>query len=141
MRLATARDGLEPLREARVRRNEVYLSVLLLSWTVTRIGDLTEITPEVIESLYAADFDHLRRFYERVNTDGEAVGVVHCPECANEFEVDLTDIEDGRLGKSTRPSSPECIAETARLAYHLHWPLDTILDLEHRDRRNFLAGS
>ena len=39
----------------------------------------------------------------------------------------------------TRPSSPECMAETARLAYHLHWPLDTILDLEHRDRRHFLA--
>ena len=39
----------------------------------------------------------------------------------------------------TRPSSPECMAETARLAYHLHWSLDTILDLEHRDRRNFLA--
>ena len=39
----------------------------------------------------------------------------------------------------TRPSSPECMAETARLAYHLHWPLDTILDLEHRDRRSFLA--
>jgi hypothetical protein len=39
----------------------------------------------------------------------------------------------------TRPSSPECMAETARLAYHLHWPLDTILDLEHRDRRTFLA--
>jgi hypothetical protein len=31
------------------------------------------------------------------------------------------------------------LAETARLAYHLHWPLDTILDLEHRDRRLFLA--
>jgi hypothetical protein len=30
------------------------------------------------------------------------------------------------------------IAETARLAYHLHWSLDTILDLEHRDRRRFL---
>ncbi|HLM51596.1 MAG TPA: hypothetical protein VK279_13710 [Solirubrobacteraceae bacterium] len=39
----------------------------------------------------------------------------------------------------TRPSSSECIAETARLAYHLHWPLDTILDLEHRDRRSFLS--
>jgi hypothetical protein len=26
-----------------------------------------------------------------------------------------------------------------RLAYHLHWPLDTILDLEHRDRRRFLS--
>jgi hypothetical protein len=39
----------------------------------------------------------------------------------------------------TRPSSSDCIAETARLAYHLHWSLDTILDLEHRDRRSFLA--
>jgi len=39
----------------------------------------------------------------------------------------------------TRPSPPEIVAETARLAYHLHWPLDTILDLEHRDRRRFLA--
>jgi hypothetical protein len=29
--------------------------------------------------------------------------------------------------------------ETARLAYHFHWPLDTILDLEHSDRRRFLA--
>ena len=34
-----------------------------------------------------------------MNTDEEAVGVVECPECAHEFEVDLTDIEDGRLGK------------------------------------------
>jgi hypothetical protein len=28
--------------------------------------------------------------------------------------------------------------ETAQLAYHFHWPLDTILDLEHSDRRRFL---
>ena len=39
----------------------------------------------------------------------------------------------------TRPSPGELLAETARLAYHLHWPLDTILDLEHADRRRFLA--
>jgi hypothetical protein len=99
MRLATARDEIEPLRDPEVRRNEAYLSVLLLSRTVTRIGDVTEITPEVIEGLYAADFDHLQRLYERVNTDGEAVGVVSCPECARQFEVDLTEIEDGRLGE------------------------------------------
>lgn len=37
------------------------------------------------------------------------------------------------------PSPDELIAETARLAYHLKWPLDTILDLEHRDRRAFLT--
>ena len=38
----------------------------------------------------------------------------------------------------TRPSPRDLLAETAELAYHLHWPLDTILDLEHRDRRAFL---
>ena len=37
------------------------------------------------------------------------------------------------------PSSDDLLAETARLAHHFHWPLDTILDLEHRDRRRFLA--
>jgi hypothetical protein len=99
MRLATARDEIEPLRQVEVRQNEAYLSVLLLARTVTRIGDLTEITPDVVEGLYAADFDHLQRLYERINTDGEAVGVVACPACANEFEVDLTEIEDGRLGE------------------------------------------
>ncbi len=39
----------------------------------------------------------------------------------------------------TRPSAEQLLAETARLAYHLHWPLDTILDLEHHDRRQFLG--
>jgi len=38
----------------------------------------------------------------------------------------------------TRPSPEQLLAETAELAYHLHWPLETILDLEHYDRRLFL---
>jgi hypothetical protein len=38
----------------------------------------------------------------------------------------------------TGPSARDLLAETARLAHHFHWPLDTILDLEHRDRRLFL---
>jgi len=99
MRLATARDEIEPLRDVQVRQNDAYLAVLLLSRVITRIGTVTEITPDVVEGLYAADFDHLQRLYERINTDGEAVGAVTCPHCANAFEVDLTDIEDGRLGE------------------------------------------
>jgi hypothetical protein len=39
----------------------------------------------------------------------------------------------------TRPSPEQQFRETAELAYHLHWSLDTLLDLEHRDRRRFLA--
>ena len=99
MRLATARDEILPQRDPRVRENEAYLTVLLLARTVTRIGDFTEITPELVESLFASDFDHLQRLYERINSDGEAVGVVACPACSNAFEVDLTEIEDGRLGE------------------------------------------
>src|SRR5215210_2607768 len=99
MRLATARDEIEPLREVEVRQNQAYLSVLLLTRTITRIGEVTEITPELVENLYAADFDHLQRLYERINSDGDAVGVVSCPHCSEEFEIDLTEIEDGPLGK------------------------------------------
>jgi hypothetical protein len=99
MRLATARDEIEPLGELDVRQNQAYLAVLLLARTVTRIGDITDITPALIETMYAADFDHLQRLYERINSNGEAVGVVSCPACSHEFEVDLTEIEDGRLGE------------------------------------------
>ena len=38
----------------------------------------------------------------------------------------------------TRPSPEELLEEAARLAFHFHWPLDTILDLEHHDRHRFL---
>ena len=39
----------------------------------------------------------------------------------------------------TGPSPQELLAEAARLAFHLHWSLDAILDLEHPDRRRLLA--
>jgi hypothetical protein len=99
MRLATARDEIEPLGDAAVRQNQAYLSVLLVARTVTRLGDVTEITPELVEGLYAGDFDHLQRLYERINSNGDSVGVVSCPNCAHDFEVDMTEIEDGGLGE------------------------------------------
>jgi hypothetical protein len=99
MRLATARDEIEPLRDVEVRQNQAYVTVLLLARTITRLGTITEIAPALVENLYAADFDHLQRLYERLNGDGEAVGVVSCPACSHQFEVDLTEIEDGRLGE------------------------------------------
>jgi hypothetical protein len=99
MRLATARDEIEPLREVEVRQNQAYVTVLLLARTITRIGTISDVTPALVEDLFAADFDHLQRLYERINSDGESVGVVSCPECSHTFEVDLTEIEDARLGE------------------------------------------
>ncbi len=39
----------------------------------------------------------------------------------------------------TRPSPSDLFAEMAHLAHTLHWSLETVLDLEHADRRRFLA--
>jgi hypothetical protein len=99
MRLATARDEIEPLQDTAVRDNTAYLTVLLLARTVTSIGPVTDITPGLVEQLYAADFDHLQRIYERVNSGGESIGVVSCPHCAERFEVDLTEVDDERLAE------------------------------------------
>ena len=89
-----------PYASPQVRQNEAYLSpCCCCHGSMTKVGEVTEVTPELIEGLYAADFDHLQRLYERLNTDGEAVGSVTCPSCSHAFEVDLTEIEDGRLGE------------------------------------------
>ena len=99
MRLATARDEIHPLGDPQVRRNEAYLTVLLLARTVERIGTVTTVTPDVIEELFAADFDHLQRLYERVNTPDAVVGHLECPSCREQIDVDLAELQDGPSGK------------------------------------------
>ncbi|HWF34403.1 MAG TPA: hypothetical protein VG295_03500 [Solirubrobacteraceae bacterium] len=99
MRLATARDEIEPLRDPKVRENEAYLTVLLLSRVVTQLGDLERVTPAVVQDLYAADFDHLQRLYERINCDPETVATVTCPSCSADIDVDLRPVEDAWLSK------------------------------------------
>jgi hypothetical protein len=94
MRMATARDEIQPLGSAEVRRNEAYLTVLLLARTVVSIGGITEISAGLIEELYAADFDHLQRLYERLNTDQEPAGAIQCPHCLEAFDVDLRAVQD-----------------------------------------------
>ena len=42
-------------------------------------------------------------------------------------------------GVTEQPDPERLLSEAARLAYHFHWQLDDILDLEHADRRRFLA--
>jgi hypothetical protein len=68
MRLATARDEIEPLRDARVRENGAYLSVLKLARVLTNVGSIQPVTPAHVEQLYAADFAHLESLYAQVNS-------------------------------------------------------------------------
>ena len=67
MRLATARDEIEPLRDARVKENEAYLTVIVLSRVVTELGTVGQVTPKTIEGLFAADLAYLQDLYRVVN--------------------------------------------------------------------------
>ena len=70
MRLATALDEIEPLRDPMVRENEAYLTILLLTRVITQLGTLPEVTPSVVEKLFSADLAHLENLYRLIN-DGE----------------------------------------------------------------------
>jgi hypothetical protein len=89
MRLATARDEIMPLRDPRVRDNDAYLTVLLLSRVLTELGTVSEVTPGVVESLYASDLAFLQDLYRRINQEGHTRAAVTCPQCEHEFAVDV----------------------------------------------------
>lgn len=90
MRLATARDELTPLSDPRVRENPAYLTVVILSRVITRLGTYAdhEVTPMVIENLFATDLAFLQDLYRRINTEGHTRAVVACPNCGEHFTVD-----------------------------------------------------
>jgi hypothetical protein len=68
MRLATARDEIEPLRDPRVQgADDPYLTIIVLSRVVTELGSLSAVTPREIENLFAADLAFLQDLYGVVN--------------------------------------------------------------------------
>ena len=97
MRLATAKDEIIPLRDPRVRENEAYLTVLLLSRVITRLGRVGEVHPGIIENMFASDLAFLQDLYKRVNQEGASQAAVVCPACNHEFTVEMA---GDRLGGS-----------------------------------------
>jgi hypothetical protein len=92
MRLATALDEIAPLRDLRVRSNQAYLVIVLLSRVIVKLGTLSQISTGVIENLFAADLAYLQAFYRQINEQGTSIFSLTCPECNAQFEVDLADL-------------------------------------------------
>jgi hypothetical protein len=67
MRLACARDEIEPLRDSRVKENDAYATVIVLAKVVTELGSVGRVTPKVIENLFVGDFNYLQDFYRIIN--------------------------------------------------------------------------
>jgi hypothetical protein len=86
MRLATAMDEIAPLREPAVEKNPAYLTVVVLSRVVTKLGTLPMVTRATVEKLFAMDVAYLQDLYNELNHDA-ASDDVSCPRCGHEFEV------------------------------------------------------
>jgi hypothetical protein len=68
MRLATARDELEPLRDPTILgADDPRLTIVVLSRVVQSLGTLPMITRHEIEGLFAADLAYLQDFYGVIN--------------------------------------------------------------------------
>jgi len=89
MRLATANDEIAPLKDRRVQSNPGYLVIILLSKVITRLGDVDQITPKVVENLFAGDLAYLQDMYQRINQSGDNHVTVTCPHCQGLFAVEL----------------------------------------------------
>jgi hypothetical protein len=101
MRLATAADEILPLREATVQKNPAYLTVILLSRVITRLGTVELITPKTVEGLFAADVAYLQDLYNEINHVGNGNQTVSCPNCEHDFDVERA----GLGGSSATPST------------------------------------
>lgn len=96
MRLATARDELVPLHDDRVRENPAYLTVVLLSRVIERLGTLPDVHAGVVENMFASDLAFLQDVYRRVNQEGHTRASMTCPGCQHQFTVDMA---GSRLGE------------------------------------------
>lgn len=68
MRLATARDELEPLRDPTISGpDDPRLTIVVLARVVETLGTLDLVTPHEIEGLFAADLAYLQDFYGVIN--------------------------------------------------------------------------
>lgn len=90
MRLACAADEILPMKDPRVQNNPAYLSVILLSRVITKLGDLQGMNPGIIEQLFVADLSFLQEFYKTINGDGSVMIPVKCPKCGEQFEKELS---------------------------------------------------
>jgi hypothetical protein len=88
MRLATAADEILPLKDPRVQSNPAYLTVIVLSRVISKLGGVGEVNPKVVENLYAADVSYLQSLYQKLNSDGKTAHSVVCPKCEHRFEAE-----------------------------------------------------
>jgi hypothetical protein len=90
MRLATAADEILPLKDPRVQSNASYLTLIVLSRVITKLGTLPDMNPRITEGLFVEDLNYLQELYRRINGEGDINLKTTCPHCGKEMEVPFT---------------------------------------------------
>ena len=68
MRLSTARDEIEPLRDPRITGpDDPYLTILVIARVISELGTLDQVTDREVEGLFAADLAFLQDLYGIIN--------------------------------------------------------------------------
>ena len=96
MRLATAKDEIAPLQDHRVRNNESYMIIILLSRVLSKLGDLKNVDTSTIEQLFSSDLDFLQRFYQKINSEDSSDVNIKCPHCENDIIIGLDEVLQGQ---------------------------------------------
>ncbi|PDW02498.1 hypothetical protein [Candidatus Viridilinea mediisalina] len=89
MRRATALDELESLEHPQTRSHNSYISLLLLSRVIVRLGNFSQISPEMVGSLFATDFLFLQDLYLQINSHEPELVETRCPQCGTHFMLDV----------------------------------------------------
>ena len=92
MRLATAGDEILPMKDPRVQSNPAYMTIILLTRVVTRLGTMKSLNTHVLENLFSHDFEYLQDLYNRINKNGTPNVATHCPKCDHSFEVEVAGV-------------------------------------------------
>lgn len=85
MRLATAADEILPMRDPRVQQNPGYLTVILLSRVITKLGTLRAVDTKTIENMFTSDLAYIQDLYTRVNQMEVPTYDAVCPSCGHKF--------------------------------------------------------
>ena len=89
MRFATAADEILPLKDPRVQQNPAYLSIVLMTRVITRLGTLPAIDNKTIEKLPSSDMAYLQNLYQQINAVEPVKTEVTCPSCGEKFKVEV----------------------------------------------------
>lgn len=113
MRLATARDEIEPLRDRNVTGpDDPYLTVLVLARVITELGSLESVSPGDVERFFAADLAFLQDLYGIINFGDPAdVEALQASVLPDEPEHDVVDVDDDADGDDGRDDVPDAGAD------------------------------